>query len=103
MLFDDYINADRHDLTNEFNLRPLLITRQGKPYETTIQQNVYWATRICEYIGKYPHYREIDECEATSYKTGSKSLSSVSPHAVIRDSTTRHLTCNMQKKVAADR
>lgn len=102
-LLEDYISENRHDVTDEFDRRPLLTTRQGRPYKTTIQRNIYSATRPCEYTGECPHDREIDKCEATSYNTASKCPSSVSPHAVRRGSTTHHLNRGVPKEIAADR
>lgn len=102
-VLEDYVEHNRHDVTDDYDRHPLLTTQQGRPYKTTIQRNIYSVTRPCIYRDDCPHDREPIECEAMSYNTASKCPSSVSPHAVRRGSTTNHLNSGMPKELVADR
>ncbi len=100
----DYIETNRHDVTDEYGREPLLTTKQGRPHKTTIQRTVYAVTRPCYYTGGCPHDREIEECEAVGhYNTASKCPSSRSPHTLRRGAATRNLNEGMPEEMAGDR
>lgn len=88
-LLNDYIEAHRHDVTDENDRRPLLTTKNGRPQVTTIQRNIYTLTRPC-YIGfDCPENKDPETCEWTAYNQASKCPDSVSPHGVRRGFVTK--------------
>ncbi|MDS0477982.1 site-specific integrase [Natrinema sp. 1APR25-10V2] len=102
-LLDDYIDAQRHDTTDEYGREPLFTTRQGRISTTTIRKNMYGVTRPC-YIGKEcPHGREETECDAYRYPKAGGCPSSVSPHPMRRSAITEHLNTGMRKEHVSER
>ncbi|MFB6080504.1 MAG: tyrosine-type recombinase/integrase [Haloferacaceae archaeon] len=100
----DYLRFNHPDEEDEHGRTPLLMSTRGKRCEaTTIQRNVYTATRPCHYTGECPMGRDLQECEATSYNTASKCPGSVSPHALRRGYVTEALNAGQPKDVTADR
>lgn len=100
----DYIEAHRHDVTDDHGRQPLLTTQQGRPAKTTIQRNIYAMTRPCYYTNDCPHDRDIDECEAVGqYNSASKCPSSRSPHALRRGAATKNLNDGMPEEMTSDR
>lgn len=88
-LLQDYIETARHDVQDEYNRKPLLTTKQGRPQKTTVQRNIYRITQPC-YIGQEcPADKDPETCEWTSYNKSSQCPDSVSPHAIRAGFVTR--------------
>jgi integrase len=99
----DYVDQNRHDVSDDMGRKPLLTTRYGRPHLTTIQNNVYRVTRPCFYSSRCPHDRDIDECEATDPQKYASCPSSVSPHPIRRGAITAHLNRNVPMQIASER
>lgn len=100
----DYIEEQRHDVTDEHGREQLVTTKQGRPAKTTIQRNIYAMTRPCYYTNECPHDRDLDECEAVGqYNNASKCPSSRLPHALRRGAATKNLNDGMPEEMASDR
>jgi integrase len=103
-VIEDYVEANRHDVTDDYDREPLLTTKNGRPINNTLRQTVYRWTRPCQYRSECPHGREKEECEAiTERGRASRCPSAVSPHAVRRGSITHHLTEDVPEEVVSDR
>jgi integrase len=100
----DYLRFNHPGGEDDHGRTPLLASTAGTRCEpSTIQRNVYTATRPCHYTGNCPVGRDLNECEATSYNTASKCPGSVSPHALRRGYVTEALNTGQPKDVTADR
>jgi site-specific recombinase XerD len=100
----DYIEARRHDVTDDHGREPLLTTKQGRPVKTTIQRNIYGVTRPCFYTDECPLDREISECDAAnSYNAASKCPDSRSPHTLRRGRATENANDGMPEEMICDR
>lgn len=100
----DYLRYNHVGGEDAHGRSPLLMSSHGKRCEpSTIQRNVYTATRPCHYTGECPMDRDLEECKATSYNTTSKCPGSVSPHALRRGYVTESLNAGQPKDVTADR
>lgn len=103
-VIEDYIRANRPDVTDEHGRKPLLATDNGRPIKNTLRITIYRWTRPCMYQNSCPHGRNQDDCEALSKREwASKCPSSVSPHAIRRGSITHHLTQDVPEPVVSDR
>jgi len=100
---DDWVERNRHDVTDEHDREPLLTSSQGRLHYSSIQWQVYKVTRPCYYADGCPHGRDIDDCEATSSDGYSQCPSSKSPHPVRRGAITAHLNENVPKEIASER
>lgn len=89
-LLQEWVDNQRPDVTDDHGRHPLFATKNGRVYKTTLQRNIYTATRPCHVGEPCPHNRDPDECEATTYNTASKCPTSVSPHALRRSTATLH-------------
>jgi integrase len=99
----DYVEHNRHDVTDDHGRRPLLTSRNGRLAVSSIRGVLYRVTRPCYRTGDCPHDRDTDACEGTEHGQFSRCPSSVSPHAVRRGSITYHLTSDVPEKVVSDR
>ncbi|ELY51071.1 tyrosine-type recombinase/integrase [Natronorubrum bangense] len=102
-VLDDWIDHNRHGVTDEYGREPLLTTENGRIQGSSIRDEVYFVTRPCFYGGECPVGRDPDECEATNYGHYSKCPSNVSPHDIRRGSITHHLSNDIPEKVVSDR
>lgn len=100
---DDYIEHNRHSVTDDHGRSPLLTSKHGRLSAGAIQHYVYKVTRPCYYGVDCPHGRDEQECEAMTYETYSKCPSSVSPHAIRRSSIVHHLNQDVPKEIASER
>jgi len=100
---EDWIDHNRHDVTDEYGREPLLTTQNGRVPGSTVRDAVYVMTRPCFYTGECPIGRDPDECEATDYGHYSKCPENVSPHDIRRGSITYHLSEDVPEKVVSDR
>lgn len=99
----DYIEHTRPALTDENERDPLFVGQTARAQKTTIQRNVYTATRPCHYTNECPHDRNPEECEALSYNTASKCPSSVGPHALRKGYVTAALNAGQAQDVTGER
>ncbi|WP_423995905.1 tyrosine-type recombinase/integrase [Halorubrum trapanicum] len=102
-LLDDWVETNRPDVTDNNGRSPLVATEQGRIHNTTIQQYAYCLTRPCILDTECPHGREIDECEAATWKRPFACPSSVSPHAIRRGSITHALNTGTPQEAVSDR
>uniref|UniRef100_A0A7D5KYP7 Tyrosine-type recombinase/integrase n=2 Tax=Natrinema halophilum TaxID=1699371 RepID=A0A7D5KYP7_9EURY len=103
-VIEDYLEWNHSGGVDEQGRMPLLMTSHGKRCEpSTIQRNIYTATRPCHYTAECPMDRSIEGCEATSYNTASKCPGSVGPHALRRGYVTESLNAGQPRDVTADR
>jgi integrase len=102
-LIDDWLNNQRPGVTDDYDRRPLLASRQGRAQKTTLRCYVYQWSRPCAVGNECPHDRDPEDCEAVGYRAASKCPSSVSPHAIRRGSITHSLNNDMPDKVVSDR
>ena len=82
---DGYVQAKRHDVTDEYDRRPLITTKNGRLQKSTIRQYVYAWSRPCA-IGKdCPVRRDPTTCEAAQTNNDAYQCpDSLSPHPVRR-------------------
>jgi len=102
-VLNDFIKYHRPNVTDEYGREPLFATGTTRAGKTTIQRNVYAATRSCYYIGECPFGEDPKTCEANGYNTASKCPGSKSPHAVRRGSIQKALDNGANKEYVADR
>jgi len=104
-ILEDYIDVNRHEVTDEHGRRPLFSTAQGRMTDATMRERVYNMTRPCAYNGgDCPHGRDLDECEAREGRgSRSKCPDSEAPHAVRRGAITHFLSSDAPAKVVSDR
>lgn len=100
---EDWIDYHRHEVTDEFDRKPLLTTRNGRIKGSSIRDAIYKITRPCYYADQCPVDRDPEECEATHYDKWSKCPPNVNPHAIRRGSITHYLTEDIPEKVVSDR
>jgi len=100
----DYVDENRHDVTDDYGREPLFTTKRGRPAKNSIRRNIYAATRPCETGQGCPHNRDSDECEAAQRTNDAcKCPSTVSGHPVRRGVITHHLRQDVPEKVVSDR
>jgi len=102
-VIDDYLDAHRHDVTDDYGREPLLTTSHGRPHRTTLRKQVRLLTRPCEYASECPFDRSIGTCEATKYNNAAQCPGSVPPHALRRASITHYLNEGHAKELISDR
>ncbi|MFP8957675.1 tyrosine-type recombinase/integrase [Natrialbaceae archaeon A-CW3] len=103
ILLDDWIETNRHNVTDEYGREPLLTTTHGRIHYSTIQKYCYMATRPCVYSNTCPHERSVESCEAIQHYEAFKCPSSRSPHALRRGSITANLQNDVPEKAISDR
>lgn len=102
-MIDDWIEGRRPPVSDEYEREPLIATEHGRAVRTTIQGNVYEATRPCCYGEDCPDGRDPDVCETTSYDSAPKCPYNVSPHVIRRGSSTYLLNQDVPKEVVSER
>jgi len=102
-IIDDWIETNRHEVTDEYERQPLLTSSYGRVHTGTIQKYCYMATRPCVYANTCPHDKAVESCEAIHHDKASKCPSSRSPHALRRGSITAHLQDDVPEKAISDR
>jgi integrase len=103
-VIEDYINDQRPDVTDSNGREPLLASRQGRVARTTIQKNIYTATRPCAYNGgNCPFGEDTDSCDALAFDQANKCPGSVSPHALRRGYVTAARNAGQPKDVTGER
>lgn len=103
-VIEDYLSDQRPDVKDDHGREPLLATRQGRAARTTIQKNIYTATRPCVYNGgSCPFNRDTESCEALQFDQANKCPGSVSPHALRRGYVTAARNAGQPKDVTGER
>jgi site-specific recombinase XerD len=93
-VLEDYVDAIRYDVTDNYGREPLLTTQHGRMGQTTIRRNINKVTAPC-YVG--------DSCPDCKQDTDKKCPEAVSPHAIRRGSITHFLTEDVPVDVVSDR
>lgn len=105
-VLNDYVENNRHEVTDEQGRKPLLTTKFGRVSKPTIRATCYRWTHPCRYNGGHcPHGRDTDDCQALNPPDKAPSVcpSSRSPHAWRRGAITHHLTEDVPIEVVSDR
>lgn len=103
-VIEDYVHDLRPDVEDDNGRSPLLASQNGRIARTTIQKNIYTATRPCTYNGgKCPFDKNTDTCEALAFDQANKCPGSVSPHALRRGYVTAARNAGQPKDVTGDR
>lgn len=98
----DYIEQNRHNVTDDFGREPLITSSQGRLTEPAIRQATYKWTRPCM-IQECPHDKDPETCEWMDYDKMSGCPSSLSPHAVRRGAITNRLREGTPEAVVSGR
>jgi len=101
-VLQDYIDNNRHEVTDDHGREPLLTSAQGRLTATPIRRTVYEWTRPCM-IGDCPHAEDPETCDFMDRDMASSCPSSRSPHGVRRGSITNHLREGTPEEVVSDR
>ena len=99
----DYIEHNRHDVTDDHGRRPLITTRNGRIDSSTVRHIIYEVTQPCYTGAPCPDDRDPDECEATDYEYYHRCPFNVSPHDIRRGSITHFLRSDVPEPVVSDR
>lgn len=102
-IIQDYIETNRHDVTDDSGREPLLTTSHGRPACTTIRQHIYTVTQPCYISTECPHGKDPESCEWTGWQKCSMCPSSLNPHAIRRGSITHHLLEDAPREAVSDR
>jgi len=79
-ILETYLQHNRHDVTDEFDRKPLFTTSNGRCSITTIRRDFYKLSRPCEYEPDCPHERSISDCDATLNINAASCPSSFTTH-----------------------
>ena len=101
-VLQDYIDNNRHEVTDDHGRDPLLTSAQGRLTATPIRRTVYEWTRPCM-IADCPHAEDPETCEFMDRDKASSCPSARSPHGVRRGSITNHLREGTPEEVVSDR
>jgi site-specific recombinase XerD len=93
-LLEEYIDRIRNDVTDDHGREPLLTTRKGRMYRSSIRRKIYRITAPCYRGEPCPECKE----EATA-----KCPEAVSPHAIRRGSITHYLSEDVPVEIVSDR
>jgi integrase len=104
-ILTDYMDARRHDVTDDYGREPFFTSRYGRPATSTLRERIYSLARPCTYRDGYcPHGRDMDDCDAAQNTDHvSKCPSSFSPHTVRRSSITFWLLQDVPEEAVSDR
>jgi integrase len=101
-VIEDYIEVNRHDVTDEHGREPLLTTEHGRATTSTLRKDCYRYTLPCT-IGSCPHGRDPDTCEWVKRDQLSGCPSARSPHRLRTGSITDHRNRGVPAELASDR
>jgi hypothetical protein len=100
----DYIDANRHEKTDDHGREPLLTTQHGRLSKPSIRKHVYRWSRPCATGKDCPHDRDPETCEATQrFNDASKCPSSLTPHPIRRAYITKELQADVPVDIVSDR
>lgn len=100
---DDYLANSRRRRGGPDDRESLIVTREGRPVVSTVQQWIYQVTRPCVIGDPCPHDEDPETCEAATYSGASKCPSSRSPHQIRTGSVTAHRNAGTPRDVLSDR
>jgi len=100
---EDYIHANRVDITDDYGREPLFTSKQGRLSMTGIRNATYRCTHPCM-IHECPHDRDPETCEALGKENSpSKCPSAKSPHSWRRGAITDHLIRSVSPEIVSER
>ncbi|WP_144798981.1 tyrosine-type recombinase/integrase [Halorubrum depositum] len=102
-VLNDYIEDQRHNVTDDSGRAPLIATAHGRPHTTTLRKWTYIYTQPCSIGADCPHGRDPETCEANNYDKPYQCPSSRSPHAVRRGAITSWLQNDTPPRAVSDR
>lgn len=104
-ILDDYIEHERHDVTDQYGRTPLLTSsRKGRVSKSALRRSVYAFTRPCVYSKGCPADRDSTECDAAANTdVAYRCPANVSPHDIRRGSITYMLKNDMPRELVSDR
>ena len=102
-LLVDYIEGNRHNVTDEYNREPLFTTSAGRVSKTTIRKGFYRMTRPCKYSEECPESRTVADCEAAKSAHASKCPAGFTSHPLRRWSIMHQLDQGLTKELLSDR
>jgi len=102
-IIDDYIQINRHSVTDDHDRNPLVTSEHGRPVNSNLRAHINALTRPCIYLGECPHDRDQSDCEAATYQYSQRCPSSVSPHPIRRSAITAWLNDGHRKELISDR
>mgnify|MGYP006280286771 CR=1 FL=1 len=88
----DYIDTNRHDVTDEHGREPLITSQKGdgRLSKSAIRNWCYILTQPCNWGGPCPHEKDPGSCEYREHGQGAGCPSSRSPHKIRKGSITWH-------------
>lgn len=103
-VIEDYVSGpNRHTVTDDYDRRPLITSRYGRPSVSTFQNWIYRLTRPCVIGEPCPHDYDPPTCEYNTHDNASGCPSSVSPHAIRKGSITALRDSGTPRDVVSDR
>lgn len=103
-LIDDYIETRRKDATDDYNRKPLLPSRVGRPTPQTLRHYIQHMTQPCIISDHCPHDKDPSTCAARLRQARAfRCPSAVSPHPIRRSAITDHLNKDVPKEVVEER
>jgi len=102
-IIEAYIHHHCHEVTDEFDRKPLFTTSNGRCSITTIRRDFYKLSRPCEYEPDCPHDRSINDCDATLNTNAASCPSSFSTHPLRKWSIMAQLDAGVPKELLSDR
>jgi integrase len=101
-VIQEYIDTNRHNVTDDYGREPLLTTEHGRATTSTLRKDCYRYTLPCT-IGSCPHDRDPDTCEWVQRDQLAGCPSSRSPHRLRTGSITDHRNRGIPAELASDR
>ncbi|WP_349253490.1 tyrosine-type recombinase/integrase [Halobacterium salinarum] len=101
-ILEDYLEHNRHDVTDDAGRRPLITSSQGRLSQNAIRETIYRVTQPC-HVGECPHDENPETCEYRSHGKRAGCPSSRSPHGIRRGSITHYLRSGTPQEVVSDR
>lgn len=101
-VLDDYIQDQRHDVTDEHGREPLLTTAQGRIHASTVRVTIYRVTRPCWIGEQCPEGKDPDSCEWNSYQQASKCPATRNPHDFRKARVTKFRDDGVSRELVGD-
>jgi integrase len=102
-VLQDYVDAPRVDVVDEYGRAPLVSTREGRISPSAVRDTFYRWTRPCEIGLSCPHERDPETCEYTEFEQMSGCPSARSPHDVRKARVTKYRNDGVPRGVVSDR
>ena len=103
-IISEYIEVRREDIVDEYGRKPLFpaAKKQGRVTKGALRNRVYILTQPCR-LGKCPHGRDKQSCEALEHGNEARCPSSRSPHPVRSGSITHQRDLGIPPEVVSER